>query len=249
MSHQTLCVDTLRQMLLQHSDSVRAVEVARYLKLESREVLGASVPATHRVAAQLVRDFGLPADLDLLDRWFRGSFEEALCAVFFMGAQPQYTAGHWSVIERWCAAPDTWALADPISLILVAGFRGEGVIDRDLLRSWIAREEPFWFRRIALVSTTAMNQGGPGGPTRTRLRRLGRVPDFGEPDPGLTFEFLEMSIHDKRRFIRLAIGWTLRILAPLDPDGVAGFVQRHRAQFTRAMLNKAHLDDLGYRRG
>ena len=121
-----------------------------------------------------------------------------------MGTQPGYTSRHWSFIERWCVAPDTWALADPISVILLAGFRGEGIIDDQLLRAWIATDEPFWFRRIALVATTAINRGGPGGPTKARLRRLGREPVFGEPAPALTLEFLEHCIPDKRHSIRLA---------------------------------------------
>jgi 3-methyladenine DNA glycosylase AlkD len=238
----------LRSLLEEQADPARAHDVARYLKLDTREVLGVPVPDVHKTAVRFVRAAGLPEDPDLLDRWFAGTFEEALCAIFFMGAQPSYTSRQWSVIERWCAAPDTWALADPISVILLAGFRGEGVIDDDLLRAWIATEEPFWFRRIALVATTAINQGGPGGPTRARLRRLGHQPAFGEPAPELTFEFLERSIPDKRHFIRLAIGWALRVLVEIEPAGVARFVQAHRPRFTRAMLNKARLDDGGRRK-
>ena len=241
-------VESLRAMLAEHADPGRATQVVRYLKLETRDVLGVPVPAVHKVAVEFTRKFGLPEDPDLLEAWFGESFEEALCAVFFMGAQRSYGPRQWSVIERWCAAPDTWALADPISIILVAGFRGEGIIDDDLLRAWIGMEEPFWFRRIALVATTAMNRGGPGGPTKAQLRRLGRVPDFGRPDAALTREFLERSIHDKRHFIRLAIGWVLRVLVDVDPEGVARFVQMHRDRFTRAMLIKARLDDDGRRK-
>ena len=36
-------------------------------------------------------------------------------------------------------------------------------------------------------------------------------------------------------------------LSAVDPDGAAAFVQRHRAQFTKAMLAKARLDDHGRR--
>jgi 3-methyladenine DNA glycosylase AlkD len=133
-------------------------------------------------------------------------------------------------------------------VILLAGFRGEGIIGDQLLRAWIATDEPFWFRRIALVATTAINRGGPGGPTRARLRRLGREPAFGEPAPALTLEFLEHCIPDKRHSIRLAIGWALRVLVEIEPAGVARFVQTHRADFTRAMLNKARLDDDGRRK-
>ena len=116
-----------------------------------------------------------------------------------------------------------------------------------MLRAWAARESPFWYRRIALVATVSLNDG-LGGPTQRRLRRIGRVPPIGEsPRPQLTFDLLEASIHDRRHFIRLGIGWALRPLSAVDPDGVAAFVQRHRAKFTKAMLNKARLDDDGRR--
>ena len=36
-------------------------------------------------------------------------------------------------------------------------------------------------------------------------------------------------------------------LSAVDPDGAAAFVQRHRAQFTKAMLAKARLNDHGRR--
>ncbi len=229
------------------ADPARAAQVAQYLKLVDREVLGVAVPATHRVTLAYVRARGLPSVLELIHGWFRASFEEALCAIEMLGAQPVDTHDTWEVTERWCAAPDTWALADPISTILVAGHLEAGVIDEALLRAWGAREEPFWFRRIALVSTTSLN-GGLGGPTRRQLRQLGRCPEIGAtPRPGLTFDLLDASVPDTRHFIRLGIGWTLRELSAVDPVGVARWVQRHRPQLTKAMLNKARLDERGRR--
>ena len=239
--------EDLRQRLEAVSDPARAGQVARYLKLANREVLGVAVPATHGVALAYVRAHGLPSDLELIQGWFRASFEEALCAIEFLAAQPTYTDDTWEITGRWCAAPDTWALADPISAILVAGHLEAGVIDEALLRAWGAREEPFWFRRIALVSTTSLN-GGLGGPTRRQLRQLGRCPEIGAtPRPKLTFDLLDASMPDARHFIRLGIGWTLRELSAVDPQGVARWAQRNRPQLTKAMLNKARLDERGRR--
>ena len=234
--------DRLRGRLAAHADADRAQQEARYLKLDRREVLGCTVPAAHRVAVEFVRACGLPTDLALIDRWFHASFEEGLCAVEFLSAQPAYTQDTWAVAEAWCAAPDTWALADPISAILVARHLEEAVIAEDLLREWAGREEPFWFRRIALVATTSLN-GGLGGPTRRQLRQLGRAPEIGrQPRPDLTFDLLEASIHDKRHFIPLGIGWALRPLSQVAPDRVAAFVTAHRDRFTKAMLSKARMN-------
>ncbi len=237
----------LREMLEAAATPERAAGEAKYLKLEERENLGVDVSSIHKIAVRYVRDFGLPSDLTVIDGWFGASLEEAACAVRFLAAQPAYSAATWAVAERWCFAPDTWVLADPISTILVAGHLEDEVIDEDLLREWARREDPFWYRRIAIVATTSLN-GGLGGPTRAQLKRLGRVPKLAcAPRPPLTLELLESSIHDTRHFIRLGIGWALRVLAAAAPRETAEFVSTHRGQFTKAMLAKARLDEDGHR--
>ena len=207
----------LRLRLEAVADPVRAAGEARYLKLERRRVIGTSMPGAERVLTGYVKDFGLPSDLDLLDRLFNASLEEAWCAIWMLAAQPAFNAETWRLTEAWSGVPDTWALADPISLLLVAGHLEAGVISEDELRAWAARESPFWYRRIALVATVSLNDG-LHGPTQRRLRRIGRVPPIGEaPRPRLTFDLLEASIHDHRHFIRLGIGWALRLLSAVDP--------------------------------
>ena len=244
--HRCQTRDSLRARLEAVATPKRAQGEARYLKLTDRRVIGTGVKPWERVAAAYVRERGQP-DLKQLERWFDASLEEAWTATYCLGARPVFDAASWRLVNRWSGAPDTWAIADPLALILVAGYLEAGVIEADLLRYWAAREEPFWYRRIALVATTSLNRG-LGSPTRTRLRRFGRVPPIGDrPRPGLTLDLLEASIHDRRHFIRLGIGWTLRELSTVDPDGAAAFVQRHRAQFTKAMLAKARLDDHGRR--
>ena len=223
----------------------RAAGEAKYLKLGDRENLGVDGTGIHRIISEYVREFGPPRDLALVDHWFRGSLEEASWAVRFPAAQPAYTTATWEFAERWCGMPDTWVLADPISTILVAGHLEEGVISEPLLREWARREEPFWSRRIALVSTTSLN-AGLGGPTRTRLKRIGRVPNAGSrPQPELTLELLESSVHDKRHFARLGIGWAPRTLAEVAPQETADFVVRHRRIMTKATLGKARLAEDG----
>ncbi|MBM4436144.1 MAG: DNA alkylation repair protein [Actinobacteria bacterium] len=240
--------NALRRLLDLHASPQRAPQESRYLKLASREVLGTGVPAAHQAAVAYVRAHGLPSDLAQIDAWFRASFEEALCATEFLAVQSALDAKTWRVAEQWCASPDTWALADPIAAILVAAHLEAGVIAEHRLRAWARRDdENFWFRRIAIVATTSLNRG-LGGPTRAQLRRLGRVPPIGaHPRPDFTLDLLEASIHDTRHFIRLAIGWALRELAPVAPDRVAAFVTARRERFTKAMLNKARLDEQGRR--
>ncbi|MDE2902949.1 MAG: DNA alkylation repair protein [Chloroflexota bacterium] len=224
----------------------RSAGEARYLKLTDRRVIGTGMKPWERVAAGYLREWGRP-DLEQLARWFDASLEEAWTAIYCLSARPEFDAASWLLVDRWSGAPDTWAIADPLARILVAGHLEAGAVNADVLRAWAARDEPFWFRRIALVATTSLN-GGLGAPTRTRLRRFGRVPEIGvRPRPALTIDLLEASIHDRTHFVRLGIGWTLRELSAVDPDEAAAFVQRHRRQFTKAMLAKARLDDHGRR--
>ena len=238
----------LREMLQAAATPERAAGEAKYLKLEDRENLGVDAPSIHKIALEYVHEFGLPGDLSVIDGWFWASLEEATCAIKFMSVQPAFTAATWAVVEKWCAAPDTWSLADPISMVLAAGHLEEGVISEQTLREWSMREQPFWFRRIALVTTTTLN-AGLSKMARGRMGKLGRVPEIGSvPRPRLTLDLLEASIHDKRHFIRLGIGWALRILADVAPDETAEFVSTHRARITKAMLAKARLGEDGRRR-
>ena len=121
----------LRSRLEAVADPVRAAGEAKYLKLERRRVIGTSMPGAERVLTGFVRDFGLPSDLRLFERLFDESLEEAWCAIWMLAAQPAFNAETWRLTQSWSGAPDTWALADPISLLLVAGHLDAGVIDED----------------------------------------------------------------------------------------------------------------------
>ena len=52
--------EPLRALLDEHADPARAHDVARYLKLDTREVLGVPVPTVHETAVGFVRAAGLP---------------------------------------------------------------------------------------------------------------------------------------------------------------------------------------------
>ena len=82
----------LRSRLEAVADPVRAAGEAKYLKLERRRVIGASMPGAERVLTGVVQEFGLPADLDMLDALFGASLEEAWCAIWMLAAQPAFNA-------------------------------------------------------------------------------------------------------------------------------------------------------------
>ena len=103
-------------------------------------------------------EHGQPS-LDQLAQWFDASLEEAWTAIYCLAARPAFDDASWRLVERWSGMPDTWAIADPLALILVAGHLEAGVLDEDRLHDWAAREEPFWFRRVALVATTSPQPG------------------------------------------------------------------------------------------
>jgi 3-methyladenine DNA glycosylase AlkD len=86
-------------------------------------------------------------------------------------------------------------------------------ISDDLIHRW-ARSDNLWRRRMALVSTVALNMRSQGG--------NGDVPR--------TLAICEMLVADKEDMIVKALSWALRELVPHDPEAVTAFIRQHEDQ-------------------
>jgi 3-methyladenine DNA glycosylase AlkD len=96
--------------------------------------------------------------------------------------------------------------------------------DRDIVR-W-AKSKDLWWRRVALVATTGLNNKSRGG----------------RGDAERTLAIVELLIDDREDMIVKAVSWALRMLAPWQPEAVERFLVNHSdrlaARVRREVRNK-----------
>ena len=119
---------------------------------------------------------------------------------------------NWASVDSFC-----WLVSGPAWL---EGRIGDGVIDE-----W-ARSEDRWWRRAALVSTTALNKRSLGG--------SGDIPR--------TLKVCRMLAADDDDMVVKGLSWALRELVPWDKPAVARFLEEHdgvlAARVKREVRNK-----------
>ena len=103
----------------------------------------------------------------------------------------------WSEVDTFCAyvAGPCWAMRQ---------------IDDEAILGWSGRNDRWW-RRAALVATTALNvrsRGGTGDPRRTLM-------------------IAEQLLADRDDMVVKALSWALRELTYWNPIAVADFLERH----------------------
>ena len=103
----------------------------------------------------------------------------------------------WSEVDTFCAyvAGPCWAKRQ---------------IDDSAILDWSSRNDRWW-RRAALVATTALN-------VRTR---------GGTGDPRRTLMIAESLVADRDAMVVKALSWALRELIHWDPTAVADFLEQH----------------------
>ena len=119
---------------------------------------------------------------------------------------------NWASVDAYC-----WLVSGPAWL---EGRLSDGTIER-----W-ARSEDRWWRRAALVCTTALNKKSMGG--------LG--------DAARTLKMCRMLVADHDDMVVKGLSWALRELVSRDREAVAGFLQEHggvlAARVKREVRNK-----------
>lgn len=115
----------------------------------------------------------------------------------------------WRKLERLGRTLDGWASVDHFARKLSgpAWQRGQ-IADSDVL-AW-ARSENFWWQRVGLVSTIALNE-----------RHL------GTGDAKRTLAICELFIDERTDLHVKALSWVLRELGQRDPESVLAFIERH----------------------
>ncbi|MGL3107243.1 DNA alkylation repair protein [Bradyrhizobium sp. BR 1432] len=188
----------------------------RLKKLESaEEVLGTRTPDIRGVAADLfakIKDRPVP-DLIALAKVMLAlkTFETRQVAYELLG---RHRAALRSLglddLELLGRGIDNWTAVD-IFAGQVAGpaWRERQISDADVAK-W-ARSKDRWWRRCALVCTTALNQAARGG----------------KGDARRTLKICKMLTEDHDDMVAKALSWALRELITHDPAAVQAFVKEN----------------------
>lgn len=211
-------------------DPRRAASEKAYLK-SSLNFHGVNVPTTHKLAKDIARRHRTTsiAEVAALAEalWHSDWHEERSIAIFLLQEMSKkLTLAQMPLIERMIHEVNTWAHLDEIAVHVVGALLAREPSLRDDLLRWAA-DANFWVRRTAILAQNAHFRRGEGD--------LALFEQITAPmlDEGTGWSA------DERFFIRKAIGWALRELAPDRPEWVAGYVQRHRTRMSGLTLREA----------
>ncbi len=127
---------------------------------------------------------------------------------------------HWQELERLGRTLDGWASVDHFARKLSGPAWQQGQITDRRVMVWAASEDEWW-RRVALVSTIALNE-----------RHRGRG------DAARTLAVCERFVDDGNRLQRKALSWALRELTVRDPQPVEAFLEAHADQLAPAIVRE-----------
>ena len=89
----------------------------------------------------------------------------------------------------------------------------------DMIKSYLKSDDK-WQRRIAVVSTVALN-----------LKSLG-----GKGDAQQTLEICELSVGDNSDTVIKALFWALRELSKIHPDDVKQFIELYKLKLHKRII-------------
>ena len=207
----------------------RAEKGAFYTPTSAR-IIGVAVPDVRRAARDAVRELeDAPPDVVLaLARALIGTdtLEGRFAAYEVLGRHKGVRATlDGPVVESLGRGMDNWASVDAYCWLVSGPAWLEGRLCDGRIEEW-ARSEDRWWRRAALVSTTALNK-----------RSLG-----GSGDTPRTLRICRMLATDHDDMVVKGLSWALRELVPWDREAVVGFLEEHEgvlaARVKREVRNK-----------
>lgn len=124
---------------------------------------------------------------------------------------------------------DNWASVDHYSVSIYGVLWGKGVVkDADIEE--LLTSENFWERRVAVVSTVALNLKSRGG----------------TGDTPRTIWVCKRVVDDHRDMIQKALSWALRELSKRDRESVVDFLERYDSRLAKRVIREvSHKLDFG----
>jgi 3-methyladenine DNA glycosylase AlkD len=150
--------------------------------------------------------------------WVEPVHELRLAAIELLQAVPRrIDADDMPWMDRHLRECRTWALVDPLAGLVVADLvpRAPEVLT-DLDR-WVT-DPDFWMRRSAMLGL------------RSAVRRGDQL--------DVLFDFAERLLPDTEFFVRKAIGWVLREVAPHHPREVSAWLREHIGEISLITLRE-----------
>ena len=193
----------------------RRVEMSKTIFPTKMKVIGVSVPNERIVIKEIKSDTKTFTEREKIDLAIElvntNIFECQHIAYEFLGKNNKIRATLTKKdIDALGKNLDNWASVDGFSIYLAGYAWREGIISTEKIKSYWESDD-FWTRRIALVSTVALNLKSQGG--------MGDMPR--------TLKICEWAVDDHHDMINKALSWALRELSKRDRTPVEDFIKKY----------------------
>ncbi len=183
---------------------------------------GVARPELDAVVRDALRRWPLdgPADYrrTVEELWALPHREERYAAVAIARRQRRFVSmEHLDLYRRLVVEGAWWDLVDDVAHIIGRLLLDDRAAMRPVLDRWIDDDDR-WLRRAALLSQLDAKHA---------------------TDATMLFAYCERRMQDPDRFIRKAIGWSLRQYARVDPESVRAFCLRNREQLSAVSMREA----------
>ena len=118
---------------------------------------------------------------------------------------------------------DNWASVDHYTVGIFGVLWGRGVV-KDSHIDKLLESDNFWDRRVAVVSTVALNLKSRGG----------------RGDTARTIAVCERVVDERQDMIQKALSWSLRELSKRDRDAVFSFLERYEKRLAGRVLREVN---------
>lgn len=226
----TQTINHFQSELKKHADPKRAAGAKAYLKSHEK-FYGVDTPTTRSIAKHWLKnhpDMSIDQIVQLAEKlWHSHWHDERMLAVYLLELNlDQLNLKHFPFIQHLITTAHGWAQRDNITVTVVGSLIDHHPNIINKIKPWI-KSDNFWLRRAALQAQIVQFRRGEG--------------DFQLFKQFATSQLDEATswTKDERFFIRKAIGWALRELAPHQPQLVFAFVNQYKDQMSGLTFREA----------